>query len=77
MSIAKEKAEIFKNLSKSNYYYSLSKYRMDPVYSVISGEFPKKGDFLVVKVTDISIINSKGLKERISTRGMIYTIEIK
>ena len=48
--------------------------------SVSIGAFPsaspKKGDFLVVKVTAISIINSEGLKESISTRGMVYSIEL-
>jgi hypothetical protein len=43
----------------------------------ITAVSPKKGDFLVVKVTAISRANSKGVKERISTRGMIWTIEIK
>jgi len=42
----------------------------------IQGAGPKKGDFLIVKITRISRINYKGLRERISTRGMIYTIKI-
>ena len=42
----------------------------------ITGATPKKGDFLVVKVTAITRTNSKGVKEGISTRGMVYQIEI-
>jgi len=42
----------------------------------ISSAVPKKGDFLVVKITRISRINYKGSRERITTRGMIYTVPI-
>jgi len=42
----------------------------------ITGATPKRGDFLVIKITKISRINYKGSRDRISTRGMIYTIPI-
>jgi gliding motility-associated protein GldM len=37
---------------------------------------PRKGEFLVIKVNRVSRINYKGERERISTRGAIYTIPI-
>lgn len=43
----------------------------------ITSATPKKGDFLVVKVTRISRINYKGSRERIPTRGYIYRVEVK
>ena len=42
----------------------------------IQGATPKKGDFLIVKITKVSRINYKGSRERISTRGFIYTIKV-
>jgi hypothetical protein len=42
----------------------------------IQSSTPRKGDFLIIKVNKISRINYKGERERISVRGMIYTVPI-
>jgi len=42
----------------------------------IQGAGPRKGEFLVIKINRVSRINFKGERERISTRGAIYTIPI-
>ena len=42
----------------------------------IQGASPRKGEFLVIKINRVSRINFKGERERISTRGAIYTIPI-
>ncbi len=42
----------------------------------IQSATPRNGDFLIIKINRISRINYKGERERISVRGMIYTVPI-
>ena len=42
----------------------------------IQGAGPRNGEFLVIKINRVDRINYKGERERISTRGAIYTIPI-
>jgi len=42
----------------------------------IQGAGARKGDYLVIKVNRVSRVNFKGERERINTRGVIYTIPI-
>jgi gliding motility-associated protein GldM len=42
----------------------------------IQGAGPRNGEFLVIKINRVERINYKGERERVSTRGAIYTIPI-